>query len=130
MAQNNTKKYIDVLPAIVKAINHRYLDSIGTSPDQVTIENSGEIFRRRYEKILSAERPKRPLRYAVGDHVRIPIKRKTFDKSYTKNYMDEIFTIVKIVYRPPVYVYKLVGPQGNPLDKSYYAEEIVRAFIS
>ena len=128
LEQNNTKRYVDDLPALVASINHRYLDSIGMSPDQVTVENSLEVFRRKYHDVLYMSRPKEALRYKIGDYVRIPILKKTFDKSYLQNYMDEVFIVKKIVYRPPVYVYKLMDNDGKPLNKDYYAEELVRVF--
>ena len=131
MAQNNTERYIDVLPALVKSINDRHLDSIGMSPSQVTVENSLVVFATKYRNTLSSERPlKQGLPYKKGDRVRIEIKKKTFDKSYLQNFMDAIFTIKKIVYRAPVYVYNLVDHNGYPLDKSYYAEELVRVYPS
>ena len=99
------------------------------SPSQVTVENSIEVFQRKYGDILEM-RPSSPnsLRYKPGDHVRIEIKKTSFDKAYTQNYMDEIFIVKKVVYRAPTYVYKLIDNEGEPLNKDYYQEEMVRVF--
>ena len=130
MAQYKTKRYIDALPTLIKSINDRYLDSIGMSPSQVTVENSIEVFQRRYNKILELNPKYAERRFKIGDEVRVELKKKIFDKAYTENYQNEIFIVKKIIYRPPIYVYNLDDRLGEPLDKSYTAEQMVRAFHS
>ena len=44
----NTLKYIDVLPALVKAYNHSFHSSIQEKPVNVTKENENEIWYRLY----------------------------------------------------------------------------------
>lgn len=45
----NTLKYIDVLPALVKAYNHSFYSSIQEKPVNATKENENEIWYRLYE---------------------------------------------------------------------------------
>ena len=59
--------WVDVLQDLVANINSRTNRSIGMSPDEVTHENSYEVFTRLYGKALPFKKPK----YAVGDRVRL-----------------------------------------------------------
>ena len=51
--------------------------------------------------------------FAIGDRVRISkYKRKTFDKGYTPNWTEEVFTIDKIQMTHPI-TYKIRDENGE-----------------
>ena len=52
----NTLKYIDVLPALVKAYNHSFKSSIKEKPVNVTPKNQLDIWFRLYGKRKRAEK--------------------------------------------------------------------------
>jgi len=55
----------------------------------------------------------------VGDKVRISkYKRKVFDKGYTRNWTEEIFTVDKIQYTSPV-TYKLKDLNNEEIQGSF-----------
>ena len=62
--------------------------------------------------------------FAVGDRVRISkYKRKTFDKGYTPNWTEEVFTIDKIQMTHPI-TYKIRDENGEDIKGTFYREEL------
>ena len=55
-------------------------------------------------------------KFKIGDKVRISkFKRKTFEKGYTPNWTEEVFTIYKIKYNSPI-IYKLKDLKGEEIQ--------------
>ena len=71
----NTLKYMDVLPALVKAYNYSFHSSIKEKPVNVTSENQLDIWYRLYGKRRKTE--KHP-KCQVGDKVRLNKKISPF----------------------------------------------------
>ena len=85
---NNTRKFVDIL---VDQYNNTILSSINITPKEASRkENENKVWRNLYPefggKTVAAK-------FAIGDHVRITKKKKTFDKGYTQRWMEEVFTI-------------------------------------
>ena len=58
-------------------------------------------------------------KFEIGDKVRISkYKRKVFDKGYTPNWTEEVFTIDKIQYTNPI-TYKLKRYKGHSMNLNY-----------
>jgi hypothetical protein len=85
--ENNTKVWVDVLPAFVKSYNNSTYRTIGMKPADVNEENKDEVWTRVYGYPLdSFPEPK----FKVGDHVMVEIKHKTFEKGYEPNFDNEL----------------------------------------
>ena len=67
-------------------------------------ENSGKVFNALYDDTPSLKKiPK----YKLGEEVRIAKKKKTFEKGYTPNWTEEVFTISEVKdTKPPTYKIK------------------------
>ena len=88
---NNTHKYIDILPALVNKYNNTYHHSIRCTPKEaLDPKNFTHVFEALYGD--THELAKKP-KYHVGDRVRIIKKKKTFEKGFTPNWTEELFTI-------------------------------------
>ena len=62
-------------------------------------KNEGIVYFNLYSDM---ETSKQKLKFKIGDKVRISkYKKKTFDKGYTPNWTEEIFTVDKIRYTYP-----------------------------
>ena len=60
--------------------------------------------------------------YSVGDEVRITRKKKLFDKGYTANWTNKIYTIEKVLHTlPPTYKLEV---KGVVLEGSFYEPEL------
>ena len=92
--QGNTQ-YLDMLPKILKQYNNTKHSSIKMKPIEASkMSNQGTVYFNLYDDMeTSKQKPK----FKIGDKVRISkYKRKTFDKGYTSNWSEELFTIDKI----------------------------------
>ena len=118
---NNTHKYIDILPALVTKYNHTYHRTIKCTPTEASKpENSNKVFQALYgDTSLLKKIPK----YNVGDEVRIVKKKKTFEKGYTPNWTEEVFTISEIKdTKPPTY--QIEDKNGEEIQGSFYEAEL------
>ena len=89
--------YLDMLPKILKQYNNTKHSSIKMTPTEASNKkNEGTVYFNLYGDMeISKQKPK----FKIGDKVRISkYKRNVFDKGYTPNWTEEVFTIDKIQY--------------------------------
>ena len=66
-------------------------------------------------------------KFKIGDKVRISkYTRKTFDKGYTPNWNEEVFTVDKNQYTNPV-TYKIKNLNNEKIKGSFYEPELLNA---
>lgn len=116
----NTFRWIDKLPKIIEGINHSVNRTLGRTPASI---QPGDLQDRRV--LMPGKYTK--FKFAVGDTVRLLKYRRVFDKSYLPNFTQELFVIsaVKSSHKP-VY-YKLKDLNGEPIEGSFYDEELVKS---
>ena len=119
---NNTNRYVDVLPDLVKGYNNTRHSSIKMTPVEASQEkNELRVWRTLYPDHL--ERRDINPEFSVGDKVRISKKKKTFEKGYTTRWTEEIFTIVEVKPTSPV-TYKITDLNGEEIKGSFYEPEL------
>ena len=119
---NNTNRYVDVLPDLVKGYNNTRHSSIKMTPVEASQKkNELEVWRTLYPDHL--ERRDINPEFSVGDKVRISKKKKTFEKGYTTRWTEEIFTIVEVKRTSPV-TYKIADLNGEEIKGSFYEPEL------
>ena len=119
---NNTNRYVDVLPDLVKGYNNTRHSSIKMTPVEASREkNELRVWRTLYPDHL--ERCDINPEFSVGDKVRISKKKKTFKKGYTTRWTEEIFTIVEVKPTSPV-TYKIADLNGEEIKGSFYEPEL------
>lgn len=117
---NNTYKYIDVVDDLVKVYNETRHSSIGMTPTQASKPSNADKVRiKLYPDLPPSDKPK----FAVGDRVRIPRKKGTFEKGYTSRWTEEVFTINEVLYTNPT-TYKIVDSAGEEIQGSFYEQEL------
>ena len=119
---NNTNKYIDVLPDLVEDYNNTVHSSTKFTPVEASKkENELKVWRNLYPDRYKTSRlnPK----FSVGDKVRITKKKKVFEKGYTTRWTEEIFTIKEIQETNPI-TYKLEDLQGEEIKGTFYEPEL------
>ena len=122
--QGNTQ-YLDMLPKLVKDYNNTKHSSIKMTPTEASKKKNQVIvyFNLYGDMEQVSSKPK----FKVGDRVRISkYKRKTFDKGYTPNWTEEIFTVDKIQYSNPI-TYKLKDLNNEEIQGSFYEPELLKA---
>ena len=66
-------------------------------------------------------------KFKIGDKVRISkYKRNVFDKGYTPNWLEELFTIDKIQSTIPI-TYKIKDLNNEEIKGSFYEPELLKA---
>ena len=64
-----------------------------------------------------------PPRFHVGDKVRIVGKKGTFEKGFTPNWTEEVFTITTVKATiPPTYI--IEDTRGVPVQETFYEQEL------
>lgn len=121
MVHNRTERYIDVLDNIVASYNQTIHRTIGMKPDDVTKKNEAEIWRRLYRD-GSIQRCDK-FKFNIGDHVRIVMRRRPFQKGYEGQWSEELFKIAEKIPRNPV-VYRITDLNGSLLDGTFYEQEL------
>ena len=63
------------------------------------------------------------IKFKIGDHVRIIRKKETFEKGFTPNWTEEVFTVDNIKSTQPV-TYSLVDAKGEKIQGTFYEQEL------
>ena len=119
-------KWIDVLDLFVENVNSRKNRSIGMSPDQVSKDNSYEVFAKLYGHAISMKEPK----FKEGDIVRISeysspfydSNKKKFKKGYLANFSQELFVVTTVDYGDPN-MYELEYKEGGQRVRGRFYEQ-------
>ena len=121
---NNTHKYLDILPALVDKYNNSYHRSIKCTPrEALDTKNYTHVFKALYGD--TSKLAKNPS-FHVGDKVRIVKKKKTFEKGFTPNWTEEVFTIAQVKKtKPPTYVIK--DTKGEEIHGTFYEPELQKS---
>ena len=123
---NSTNVYIDVLSDIIHKYNNTYHRSIKCTPTRAREPSNHQrvyesLFGRDF-KVAAAIKQKPP-KFEVGDEVRITRKKGTFEKGFTPNWTEEVFTINNVKSTQPV-TYSLVDTKGEDIKGSFYENEL------
>lgn len=118
---NSTRKYIDIIDALVDQYNNTKHSSIKMTPVEASLKkNETTVWRNLYGVgTISSDSPK----FSIGDRVRISKKKKTFEKGYTPRWTEEVFTVVKIQYTNPI-TYKIADYNGEEIRGTFYQQEL------
>lgn len=122
MTYKNTKRYIDILPLIVKSYNNTRHSVTLLPPSSVTLDNAHvavENIKKRYR-----ERREKRVKYKIGQQVRISRARETFDKSYLAGFSEEILLIKRISKTRTPHVYILSDLNNQEIDGVFYEFEL------
>jgi hypothetical protein len=105
MTYKNTYRYIDVLPKFVKGYNDTIHNTTGMDPSKLTDTDILKIWRKMRAKHASVSSA--PVKFKLGQHVRISKEKLKFAKGGKQNYTTEIFRIHEVVRKIPRPVYEL-----------------------
>jgi len=125
---NDTRRYVDALPDIVKGMNSTPLKSLdGLAPDQITVDNQNRVWKFRYQKLLARKPPEAKLR--SGERVRMKLFHESaFKKSSEPSFSQEIFIVSRIHSAPPTLLYSLTDLTGRPVAGRWYYENLSPVF--
>ena len=118
---NGTQKYTDILQPLMDKYNSTKHRSIGMTPvDARKSSNRQQVFKNLYFKKVQT-RNKQP-KYKVDDKVRISVKKNIFEKGFTVNWSDKIYTIIEVLKTlPPTYKIK---DDREEIKGTFYEQEL------
>ena len=110
-----TERYIDVLDQLVQGYNAAKHRTIGMAPKDVTVQNEWLVSQRLPKDNLKKKK------HDITSTVRLALdKQKAFDKGYWPNWTLETFQVKPSVGSR----YRLIDGNGEPLEGSFYPEEL------
>ena len=119
---NNTQEYIDVLPSMVEKYNNTYHRSIMLTPSDTGDPSNYQHVHNAFYAKVNARKATSP-NFHVGDKVRITRKKGTFEKGFTPNWTEEVFTSSSVnATKPPTYAIKYT--LGEPVEGTFYEQEL------
>jgi len=117
---NNTYRYLEALDGLVSGYNNRKHSSIGMSPAEASKSSNEDAVRA---KLYPPKPPPLRPKFKVGDRVRIPRKKRTFEKGYTSRWTEEVFTVSEVLYTNPP-TYRITDSDGEEIKGSFYEAEL------
>jgi len=114
----HTNRWLDVLQAFIDSYNKSFHRTIGRTPNDVNADNEQEIAERMYPRKVKPN-----WKFNLGDSVRITIYKQVFDKGYTQNWTNEIYTIAERFASDPV-TYGIKDLLGEEIKGRFYEQEI------
>jgi len=124
--KNKNKKYLHKLDNLLENYNNSYHRSIKNKPINITQENENETFKILYgfSKEEGGTNELINFKFKIGDFVKVALNKNLFEKSYTSNWTDQIFVVIRALDRvPPVYKIKDLETNIN-LSKSFYEQQL------
>lgn len=126
LSEFETKRYVDVLPAILSSYNNRYHRIIGMSPNTAEMDHSQTevaLAMSKYHSKLASQSPKP--KYKVGQLVRIALQKSVFHRGYKEQSNYEVFLIhsVKTTLKKPLY-YLETYDKKEKLIGGFYENEL------
>lgn len=122
MGMRGKNRWIDIIDQLVLDINKTPHSRYKFKPIEVNKRNEKAIFNKFYNIKRKIVTPK----FKVGDSVRIAESKGFFRKSFYPSFSPNLYTIVSVNRKfPPCY--KLIDHKKNPLKRSYYEEEMIKA---
>jgi len=121
---NNTNKYIDVLDDFVDKYNNTWHSSINMTPVEASkIINTITVYRNLYQECPDLTRRPMRAKFTIGDKVKIAKKKKFFEKGFTPNWTEEVFTVSKIQRTDPI-TYKINDLNDEEIQRTFYEQEL------
>ena len=130
-SEEGTRRWIDMLPELMKEYNNRKHSVIKMTPKQAYKLSKEEerklwksLYKEPYKNIKSKEKiNKLKPKFKVGDWVRISRVKGVFEKGYHPNWSQEIFKIKAVSSRFP-FVYYLQDYNEEQIEGSFYEQEL------
>src|SRR6218665_2202756 len=118
---NSTKKYIDVLDALVDQYNNKVHSLMKMTPTEASSKkNEAKVWRNLYPENLREDVvPK----FSMGGKVRITNKKGTFEKGYTPRWTEEVFTVSRIQNTGHP-TYKITDYNDEEIQETFHEQEL------
>ena len=122
---NNSHKWIDILPKMMKTYNMTKHRSINMTPNKAhNLDDAGikNLYSYQYRNVATSNI--KPNTFNVGDYVRISRVKGIFEKGYHPNWSLEIFKVIKALNTVP-WTYQIADVLDVIIEGSFYEPELM-----
>lgn len=127
MTENETFRYIDVLSSLLSAYNnrgHRTLKYLTPNKAEKK-ENHHKVLNALNEHYTKVLRVQQPVKYKIGQTVRVKSLPTRFSRGYQERFNREHFKIIRINDRLPIPMYILKSLNNNEvIQGGFYFSEL------
>ncbi|XP_011049235.1 PREDICTED: uncharacterized protein LOC105142983 [Acromyrmex echinatior] len=116
---NGNYKWNNALSQLVSDYNTLKHRTIDMRPVDVTLAITEKLLAMIYNNVKSAD----PTKFKIGDSVHVNKYKTVFEKSYTPNWITEVFKIAKVQHTDPV-TYLLDDYCGKSISETFYEHEL------
>ena len=117
--------FLEILPKLVEHYNTTHHRSIKNTPKNASLpENYSKTFDALYSTPQKLKR--KNVKFKISDTVRLARKKDLFEKGFTTNWIEEQFTINKVLHTRP-WTYKVVDKNNEEVHGSFYEEELQKS---
>jgi hypothetical protein len=130
LTEKNTKRWIDLLPEVVREYNSKKHSVTGMTPTQASgLDSKGSraLFSKLYNDSLVY--PLAVPKLKLGDWVRVSRLKEQFEKGRTENWTTELYKVVKVLHTKPV-TYRIADNSGDVIEGSFYEAELLKSTFS
>ena len=125
--EENTRRWVDMLPELVADYNSSVHRSIKMTPIEASEKKNESSLVLNQSPGIVASTPVKAPKFKLGQWVRISREKGLFEKGYLPNWSREIFKVVSILHINPR-VYGLVDRSGEPIKGSFYEQNLKKTF--
>ena len=120
--------WYDILPQLIHEYNTTRHRTIKMTPEEASKpENFESVYHTLMSRSIGVE--KLPIKFAVGDSVRISVHKRLFEKGATANWSEEVFTVSEILPTRPI-TYRLRDLAGEDIQGGFYNEQLQKTNLT
>ncbi len=123
--EENTRRWVDMLPQLLEEYNNTKHRSIKMTPTQASDPKKEKaLLSLQYKDVRNhLSPPETPPKFALGDWVRISREKGHFEKGYLPNWSREIFKVISILHTNPR-VYEINDFLGERIKGAFYEQNL------
>ena len=120
----SNKRYIDILPNILKSYNNSFHRSINMKPVEVSKSNENQVYINLYGYNKNeGDDTFVKVKFKPGTYVRLVKSKNIFEKGYIANWTKDIYIVDKIFAQVPL-LYQVKKLNSDFSEGTFYAEEL------
>lgn len=123
---NNTFRYLDILPSLIRAYNNSFHRMLSCKPSEVTEETAHVVAQRLKNRPEFKGKSCPVYKFSIGDRVRLSKRKEIFEKGYEANWTREIFIVYDHAAKP-LPVYRVKDLQGQKIAGYMYENQLQKA---
>jgi hypothetical protein len=118
MEETGQKNWNKLIPQVLHNYHTTEHSAYGIAPVNVARSNARETIFRKLSK-----RRREPVKFRVGDNVRLSVEKDQFEKGYTVRWTREVYVVSK-VHEGIVPTYSIMDKKGEKIKGMFYSNEL------